>query len=79
MNEWIKNAFDEIHAEEGRLICLSLGASFLSYATSSIGLALSISRSTATSERYNVTAITMDEGLPHNFVDDILKDSQGFL
>lgn len=27
------------------------------------------------SERYNVTAITMDEGLPHNFVDDILKDS----
>ena len=31
------------------------------------------------SERYNVTAITMDEGLPHNFVDDILKDSQGFL
>lgn len=30
------------------------------------------------SERYNVTAITMDEGLPHNFVDDILKDSQGF-
>ena len=26
------------------------------------------------SERYNVTAITMDEGLPHNFVDDILKD-----
>ena len=31
------------------------------------------------SERYNFTAITMDEGLPHNFVDDILKDSQGFL
>ena len=31
------------------------------------------------SERYNVTAITMDEKLPHNFVDDILKDSQGFL
>ena len=30
-----------------RLICLSLGVSFLSYATSSIGLALSISRSTA--------------------------------
>ena len=30
------------------------------------------------SERYNFTAITMDEGLPHNFVDDILKDSQGF-
>ena len=30
------------------------------------------------SERYNVTAITMDEGLPHNFVDDILKDSQAF-
>ena len=29
------------------------------------------------SERYNFTAITMDEGLPHNFVDDILKDSQG--
>lgn len=31
------------------------------------------------SERYNFTAITMDEGLPHNFVDDIMKDSQGFL
>lgn len=31
------------------------------------------------SERYNFTAITMDEGLPHNFVDDIVKDSQGFL
>lgn len=31
------------------------------------------------SERYNFIAITMDEGLPHNFVDDIVKDSQGFL
>lgn len=31
------------------------------------------------SERYNFTAITMEEGLPHNFVDDILKDSRGFL
>ena len=31
------------------------------------------------SERYNFTAITMDEGLPNNFVDDILKDSRGFL
>lgn len=31
------------------------------------------------SERYNFTALTMDEGLPHNFVDDIIKDSQGFL
>lgn len=30
------------------------------------------------SERYNFTAITMDEGLPHNFVDDILKDSRAF-
>ena len=30
-----------------RLICLSLGASFLSYATSSIGLARNTSRSTA--------------------------------
>ena len=31
------------------------------------------------SERYNFTAITMDAGLPHNFVDDLLKDSRGFL
>lgn len=31
------------------------------------------------SERYNFTAITMEEGLPHNFIDDIIKDSQGFL
>lgn len=31
------------------------------------------------SSRYNVTYITMDEGLPHNFVDDIYKDSHGFL
>lgn len=31
------------------------------------------------SERYNFTAITMDDGLPHNFVDDIVKDSKGFL
>ncbi|WP_455673927.1 two-component regulator propeller domain-containing protein [Phocaeicola sp.] len=31
------------------------------------------------SERYNFTAITMEEGLPHNFVDDIIKDSRGFL
>lgn len=31
------------------------------------------------SERYNFTSITMEEGLPHNFVDDIWKDSQGFL
>lgn len=30
-------------------------------------------------ERYNFTALTIEEGLPHNFVDDILKDSHGFL
>lgn len=31
------------------------------------------------SERYNFTALTMEDGLPHNFVDDLLKDSRGFL
>ena len=31
------------------------------------------------SERYNITHLTIDDGLPHNLVDDLLKDSQGFL
>lgn len=31
------------------------------------------------STRYNITHITMDNGLSHNFIDDIYKDSQGFL
>lgn len=30
-------------------------------------------------DRYNTVFITMDEGLPNNFVDDIYKDRQGFL
>lgn len=30
-------------------------------------------------DRYNINYITMNEGLPHNFIDDIYKDSQGFL
>lgn len=30
-------------------------------------------------ERYNFTTITMEEGLPHNYIDDLLKDSDGFL
>ncbi len=30
-------------------------------------------------DRYNFTEITINEGLPHNFVDDIKKDSRGFL
>lgn len=29
--------------------------------------------------RYALTEITMSDGLPHNFVDDIMKDSQGYL
>lgn len=29
--------------------------------------------------RYALTEITMSNGLPHNFVDDILKDSEGYL
>ena len=29
--------------------------------------------------RYNVTYITMNDGLPHNYIDDIYKDSRGFL
>ena len=31
------------------------------------------------SERYNITHITTDNGMPHNFVDDLFKDSKGFL
>lgn len=31
------------------------------------------------SERYNISHITVDDGLPHNLVDDLLKDSYGFL
>lgn len=31
------------------------------------------------SSQYNITHITMDNGLLHNFIDDIYKDSQGFL
>ena len=30
-------------------------------------------------DRYNATYITIDEGLSNNFVDDIYKDSRGFL
>lgn len=30
-------------------------------------------------DRYNISCVTMDEGLPHNFIDDIYKDSRGFL
>ena len=30
-------------------------------------------------DRYNITYITMNEGLPHNFVNDVYKDSRGFL
>jgi len=30
-------------------------------------------------DRYNVSYITMDDGLPHNFIDDIYKDTYGFL
>lgn len=29
--------------------------------------------------RYNITYVTMNEGLPHNFIDDLYKDSRGFL
>lgn len=30
-------------------------------------------------DRYNIAHITVDDGLPHNLVDDLLKDSYGFL
>ncbi|MBQ8521096.1 MAG: response regulator [Bacteroides sp.] len=30
-------------------------------------------------ERYNITYLTIDDGLPHNAVEDIVKDSRGFL
>ena len=30
-------------------------------------------------DRYNISYITMNEGLPNNFIDDIYKDSHGFL
>lgn len=33
----------------------------------------------AFADRYNINYITMNEGLPHNFIDDIYKDSRGFL
>lgn len=29
-------------------------------------------------DRYNVSYITMDDGLPHNSIDDIYKDTYGF-
>lgn len=31
------------------------------------------------SARYNITYVTMENGLRHNFIDDIFKDSSGFL
>ncbi len=31
------------------------------------------------SARYNITYVTMENGLRHNFIDDIFKDSNGFL
>lgn len=30
-------------------------------------------------DRYNASYITMSDGLPHNFIDDIYKDTRGFL
>lgn len=30
-------------------------------------------------DKYSITSINMGSGLPHNFVDDILKDDQGFM
>ncbi|MDO4163083.1 MAG: two-component regulator propeller domain-containing protein [Bacteroides sp.] len=30
-------------------------------------------------DHYNISYITMNDGLPHNFIDDIYKDSYGFL
>lgn len=30
-------------------------------------------------DQYNVSYLTMDDGLPHNFIDDIYKDTRGFL
>ncbi len=30
-------------------------------------------------EQYNITYITMNDGIPHNFIDDLYKDSRGFL
>lgn len=30
-------------------------------------------------DRYNINYITLNDGLPHNFVDEIYKDSRGFL
>lgn len=30
-------------------------------------------------ERYNVSYITMEDGAPHNFIDDIYQDTRGFL
>lgn len=30
-------------------------------------------------DRYNATYITTEDGLPHNFIDDLYKDTQGFL
>lgn len=30
-------------------------------------------------ERYNISYITMNDGLPHHFIDDLYKDSYGFL
>lgn len=40
---------------------------------------LGLSAQESFADRYNTTYITMDEGLPHNFIDDIYKDSHGFL
>ena len=34
---------------------------------------------TTFANQYNITSLSMDEGLPNNFVDDIIKDSRGFL
>lgn len=30
-------------------------------------------------DRYNITYVTMNDGLPHNFIDDLYKDSRGFI
>ncbi len=44
-----------------------------------MGLPASLWAQDSFTNHYNITYFTMNEGLPHNFVDDIYKDSHGFL
>ncbi len=44
-----------------------------------LGMVMEAKAQEAYADRYNITYVTMNDGLQNNFIDDLYKDSQGFL